>query len=83
MSTELPWVCFNVSMSCYIYTDYCLVLHLQMKHKYFQQHKWSKAWIDTAKEIVKDKLAKYKVWALTFFIFLWMGFRKLMNWMNT
>ena len=48
-------------MSCYIYTDYCLVLHLQMKIKYFQQHKWSKAWIDTAKEIVKDKLAKYKV----------------------
>ena len=35
--------------------------HLQMKLKYFQQHKWSKAWIDTAKEIVKDEFAKYKV----------------------
>ena len=32
-----------------------------MKLKYFQQHKWSKAWIDTAKEIVKDEFAKYKV----------------------
>ena len=46
---------------CYIYIDYCLVLHPQMELKYFLQHKWSKAWIDTTKEIVKDEFAKYKV----------------------
>ena len=43
------------------HTDYCLVLHLQMKLKYFQQHRWSKAWVDTAKEIVREEFAKYKV----------------------
>ena len=32
---QVAMVCFNVSMSCYIYTDYCLVLYLQMKLKYF------------------------------------------------
>lgn len=30
-----------------------------MKLKYFQQHKWSKDWIDTAKEIVREEYAKY------------------------
>jgi len=38
-----------------------LVLHPQMKLKYFQQQKWSKDWIDTAKEIVREEFAKYKV----------------------
>jgi Ni,Fe-hydrogenase I cytochrome b subunit len=40
--------------------NYCLVLHPQMKLKYFQQHKWPKAWIDTAKEIVREEFAKYR-----------------------
>ena len=32
-----------------------------MKLKYFQQHRWSKAWIDMAEEIVREEFAKYKV----------------------
>ena len=32
-----------------------------MKLKYFQQHGWSKAWVDTAIEIVREEFAKYKV----------------------
>ena len=32
-----------------------------MKLKYFQQHGWSKAWVDTAKEIVREEFAKYKI----------------------
>ena len=32
-----------------------------MKLKYFQQHRWSKAWVDTAKEIVREEFAKYKI----------------------
>ena len=46
---------------CPVISILITVLHLQMELKYFQQHKWSKAWIDTTKENVKDKLAKYKV----------------------
>ena len=47
--------------SVLFHTDYCLVLHPQMKLKYFQQHGWSKAWIDTAKDIVREEFVKYKV----------------------
>jgi hypothetical protein len=50
-----------VSASVLFDTDYCLVLHPQMKLKYFQQHGWSKAWVDTAEEIVREEFAKYKV----------------------
>ena len=32
-----------------------------MKLKYFQQHRWSKAWVDMAKEIVREEFAKYKI----------------------
>jgi hypothetical protein len=32
-----------------------------MKLKYFQQHRWSKAWVNTAKEIVREEFAKYKI----------------------
>jgi hypothetical protein len=32
-----------------------------MKLKYFQQHGWSKAWVDTAEEIVREEFTKYKV----------------------
>jgi hypothetical protein len=32
-----------------------------MKLKYFRQHGWTKAWVDTAKEIVKEEFDKYKV----------------------
>ena len=101
-----------LSMSCPI----LITLHPQMKLKYFQKHRWSKAWIDMAKEIVREEFAKYKVpevtatasvrhfyplcilsltsltlyrpsqvtieMSLTSLIFLWMGFRKAMNWTN-
>ena len=32
-----------------------------MKLKYFQQHRWSKAWVDTAEEIVREEFSKYKI----------------------
>src|SRR5882724_7398020 len=32
-----------------------------MKLKYFQQHGWSKAWVDMAEEIVREEFAKYKI----------------------
>ena len=60
MSTGLLWVCFHL-VNILSHIDYSLVLHLQMKLKYFQQHRWSKAWIDTAEEIVREEFAKYKV----------------------
>jgi hypothetical protein len=36
-----------------------LVLHLQLKLKYFQQHGWDQTWVETAKEITRDEFAKY------------------------
>jgi len=62
MSIGLLWVCFRV-VSILSHIDYSLVLHLQMKlkYQYFQQHRWSKAWIDTAEDIVREEFAKYKV----------------------
>ena len=60
MSIGLLWVCFN-GVSVLSHIDYCLVLHSQMKLKYFQQHRWSKAQIDTAEEIIREKFARYKV----------------------
>ena len=59
MSTGLLWVCFHV-VSILSHIDYSLVLHQQMKLKYFQQHRWSEAWIDTAEEIVGRNLLSTK-----------------------
>ena len=59
MSIGLLWVYLN-GVSVIFCIDYCLVLHPQMKLKYFQQHKWAKAWIDTAKEIVREELLSTK-----------------------
>lgn len=39
----------------------CIVLHPQMKLKYFQQHGWSKNWVDTAEAIVREEFTKYQV----------------------
>lgn len=61
MSIGLLWVCFNSIGILLCIDHYYLVLHPQMKLKYFQQHNWSKVWIDTAKEIVREEFAKYKV----------------------
>jgi hypothetical protein len=38
-----------------------IVLHPQLKLKYFQQHGWEKEWISTAEEIVRDEFKKYDV----------------------
>lgn len=35
------------------------VLHPQLKLKYFQQHGWTKEWIETAEEIVREEFKKY------------------------
>ena len=32
-----------------------------MKLKYFQQHGWSKDWVDTAEAIVREEFTKYEV----------------------
>ena len=62
MSTGLQWVCYNgIGVFKLLFIDFRLVLHPQMKLKYFKQHKWSKDWIDTAKDIVREEFAKYKV----------------------
>jgi len=37
-----------------------LVLHPQLKLKYFQQHGWLKEWVKTAEDIVREEFAKYK-----------------------
>jgi hypothetical protein len=37
----------------------CLVLHPQLKLKYFQQHGWAKDWVDTAEQIVREEFMKY------------------------
>ncbi|KAI9452712.1 hypothetical protein F5148DRAFT_985885 [Russula earlei] len=36
-----------------------MVLHPQLKLKYFQQHAWEKEQIQTAEEIIRDKFSKY------------------------
>jgi hypothetical protein len=36
-----------------------LVLHPQLKLKYFQQRGWTKDWISTAEAIVREEFAKY------------------------
>jgi len=48
--------------------DYSLVLHPQMKLKYFQQHRWSKAWIDMAEEIVREEFAMRQLPLLVYII---------------
>jgi hypothetical protein len=37
-----------------------LVLHPQLKLKYFQQHGWSMEWVKTAEDIVREEFGKYK-----------------------
>jgi len=51
-SFSLPYCIVN---SC------AIVLHPQLKLKYFQQHGWEKEWINTAEEIVRDEFEKYDV----------------------
>ena len=36
-----------------------VVLHPQLKLKYFQQHRWEKEWIKTAEGIIRDEFDKY------------------------
>jgi hypothetical protein len=36
-----------------------LVLHPQLKLKYFLQHGWSKRWVSTAENIVREEFVKY------------------------
>ena len=36
-----------------------VVLHPNLKLKYFRQHGWEKAWINTAESITHDEYAKY------------------------
>jgi hypothetical protein len=36
-----------------------MILHPQMKLKYFQRHKWSPEWIDTAKAMLREEFLKY------------------------
>ena len=36
-----------------------MILHPQMKLKYFQHHKWSQEWIDTAEAILQEEFLKY------------------------
>jgi len=38
-----------------------IVLHPQLKLKYFQQHGWEKEWISMAEEMVRDEFKKYDV----------------------
>lgn len=40
---------------------FCLVLHPQLKLKYFQQHGLERDWIETVEEIVRDEFVKYDV----------------------
>ncbi|KAF8236000.1 hypothetical protein L208DRAFT_1253524 [Tricholoma matsutake] len=42
-----------------------LVLHPQLKLKYFQQHGWSQDWISTAEAIVREEFAKYDTLSLS------------------
>jgi hypothetical protein len=36
-----------------------MILHPQIKLKYFQRHKWSQEWIDTAEAILREEFLKY------------------------
>lgn len=36
-----------------------LVLHPQLKLKYFQQNGWVKKWVDTAEAIIRAEFVKY------------------------
>ena len=36
-----------------------LVLHPQLKLRYFQQQGWEKGWVETAEEIIRDEFSKY------------------------
>ncbi len=36
-----------------------MVLHPQLKLKYFQQHGWTQDWIRTAETLVREEFAKY------------------------
>ena len=36
-----------------------MVLHPQLKLKYFQQHGWTQEWMRTAETLVREEFAKY------------------------
>jgi hypothetical protein len=42
-----------------------LVLHPQLKLKYFQQHRWPKTWVNTAEDMVREEFTNYNVPAET------------------
>jgi hypothetical protein len=44
---------------------FCIVLHPQLKLKYFQQNRWEKDWIETAEEIVREEFTKYDILDVT------------------
>jgi hypothetical protein len=41
--------------------EFCLVLYLQIKLKYFQQHGWERHWIEMVEEIVRNEFVKYDI----------------------
>ena len=49
-----PWGVNSTALTFYI------VLHPQLKLKYFQQNGWLRGWIKTAEEIVRDEFEKYR-----------------------
>ena len=59
MHTGLPRVCFMALLVVSLLMSQAIVLHPQMKLKYFQQQGWFKEWIDTAEAIVQEEFEKY------------------------
>lgn len=61
MCTRFRWVCCIIVMSFFVFCNWWdfLVLHPQLKLKYFQQNGWLKGWVNTALNIVKNEFAKY------------------------
>ena len=49
----------DILLLCLLILFHILVLHPQLKFKYFQQRHWAQDWIDTAEAILQEEYAKY------------------------
>ena len=52
-----------VVLSFVLILFHVLVLHPQLKLKYFQQRNWEKDWINTAETIVREEYTKYNAYS--------------------
>jgi hypothetical protein len=59
--SNVYWIATGKHHLCLVtpHLNLFVVLHTNLKLKYFHKHGWEKAWIDMAEVIVQDEYAKY------------------------